>query len=298
MPFYTGYTNSMKLRPLIVLAGPTASGKSGMAIKLAKAINGVIINADSRQIYKELQIGTARPSETDMESIPHYLYGHVSVKDTYNIYRYQKDVFKLLKEIPLTQVPILVGGTGLYIDCVIYNYILQENNTHELREELSLMDLTTLQAKVPSTIFDKLNNSEKHNSRRLIRIIEKGENQIQKGEPFPHKYFVLDLPTNILQKNVKSRIEKMIEEGLIEENKYIRDNKLNSLAASNSIGYKEFDGYFEQTKNIDNVKIEIYKNTLKYIKRQKTWFKRNPESIWTNDFDLILKESQNLLKNF
>lgn len=297
MPCCIVSTNNMVLSPLIIIAGPTASGKSSIAIKLAKKINGVIINADSRQIYKELQIGTARPLPKDMERIPHYLYGHISVKDNYNIYKYQKDVFNILTKIPQEQVPILVGGTGLYIDSIVYNYKLEENNKNTLRKELTEMSLKDLQSKVPDSTLELLNNSDRNNKRRLIRIIEKGTNSMEKGEPFPHKYFVLDISTDILKQNVKNRAENMIKEGLIEENKILREAHLTNLPALNSIGYTEFNGYFEGDKNISQVQDEIYKNTLKYIKRQKTWFRRNPNVIWTNDFDLILEESKSLLKS-
>ncbi len=288
----------MNLRPIIVIAGPTASGKSDIAIRLAQDINGEIVNADSRQIYSELSIGTAKPSEEEFSSVPHYLFGHVSVKDDYNIYKYQKDVFQVLEHISKDKTPILVGGTGLYIDSIIYNYVLEENNFHKSRKDLSLLNTKQLQSEIPQNILSKLNNSDRNNPRRLIRIIEKGINDIQKKTPFPHKYFVIDIPKDIIEQRVKERIETMFTKGLIEENKVLREQHLENCPALNSIGYSEFNNYFNGNKTIEEIKSEIYKNTLKYIKRQKTWFKRNSESTWTNDYDLILKESKNLLANF
>ncbi|MDD4382490.1 MAG: tRNA (adenosine(37)-N6)-dimethylallyltransferase MiaA [Candidatus Dojkabacteria bacterium] len=126
---------------IIVIAGTTASGKSSLALKLAKDINGIIINGDSRQIYKEISIGTSKPSIEEMNNIPHYLYSFVSVKEKYNIYKYQKDVSKILSKLPQNVIPIIVGGTGLYIDSVIYNYNLsKETKGKELKHIYFVVD--------------------------------------------------------------------------------------------------------------------------------------------------------------
>jgi tRNA dimethylallyltransferase len=121
---------------IIVIAGTTASGKSSLSLKLANKVNGVIINGDSRQIYKEISIGTSKPNIHDMADIPHYLYGFVSVKDKYNIYKYQRDISKVLNNIPKDKIPIIVGGTGLYIDSVIYNYNLSKKSKGEALKHL------------------------------------------------------------------------------------------------------------------------------------------------------------------
>lgn len=291
----------MNPRPLIVIAGPTATGKSDIAIKLAKAINGVIINADSRQIYKEMSIGTARPSKDQIAQVPHFLYGTISVKDPYNIYEYQQDVFELLKTIPEGQIPILVGGTGLYVDSIIYNYNLvqSEKIQNQSRGALENFSVQQLQQQIPEDVLAQLNNSDKNNPRRLQRIIERGNSLPEKQlttPTFPNRYFVIDLPQDILKTRVEQREDRMIENGLIEENKRLREEELNRYPACNSIGYSEFDGYFENEKSIGEVKDEIVANTMHYIKRQRTWFKRNKSAIWTTDFDLIQKESENLLK--
>jgi len=291
----------MNFRPIIVIAGPTATGKSDIAIKLAKDINGVIINADSRQIYQEMSIGTAKPSKEQMAQVPHFLFGTVSMRDTYNIYEYQKDVFKLLETIPATQVPILVGGSGMYIDSVIYNYNLvqSEKIQDQSRGALENFSVQQLQQQIPEDILSQLNNSDRNNPRRLQRIIERGNSLPEKQLTtpiFPNRYFVLDLPTEILKTRIETRVDQMIENGLIEENKQLREQGLDKYPACNSIGYSEFDGYFENEKTIGDVKAEIVANTMHYVKRQRTWFKRNKNAIWTTDFDLILKESENLLK--
>jgi tRNA dimethylallyltransferase len=170
---------------------------------------------------------------------------------------------------------------------------------NQSRGDLENFSIQQLQQQIPEDILSQLNNSDKNNPRRLQRIIERGNSLPEKRLTtpiFPCKYFVLDLPTEILKERVRKRVDQMIENGLIEENKRLREEGLNKYSACNSIGYSEFDGYFENEKTIGEVKDEIATNTMHYIKRQRTWFKRNQGAIWTTDFDLILKESENLLK--
>jgi len=276
---------------VIVIAGPTASGKSKIALQLAKDINGVIINGDSRQIYKELQIGTARPLESEFENIPNYLYGHVSVKEKYNIYKYQKDVKRVLQNLPKEKIPIIVGGTGLYVDSVVFNYILKESNTSSHREDLDSMSIEQLHSMIDPNLLNQLNESDIVNPVRLRRIIDKQGNEHKKGEALKHLYFVIDIPKEQLHKNIEKRVDEMFSKGLLEENKIIREKGLEKYSALHTIGYQEFDEYFNGTKTLEEVKFEIIKNTKRYAKRQKTWFRRNRNTIWTDDYDLILESS-------
>lgn len=230
---------------IIVIAGTTASGKSTLSLKLAKEINGVIINGDSRQIYKEISIGTSKPNKSDMGNIPHYLYSFVSVKDKYNIYKYQRDVSKVLNKIPKDKIPIIVGGTGLYIDSVIYNYNLSKKS---------------------------------------------------KGGALEHLYFVVDKPKDILKENIRKRVDEMFAKGLLEENIYIRKKKLSKYPSLKTIGYAEFDEYFEKKKKLEEVKNEIVKNTIDYAKRQRTWFRRNKDAIWESNYNMLLDRSNKFIK--
>ena len=283
--------------PIIVIAGPTASGKSSIAIKLAKDIDGVIINADSRQIYKEISIGTARPSKEEMATIPHYLYGHISIKENYNIYRYQKDVQRILNKLPKGKVPILVGGTGLYIDSIIFNYNLSDSNVDlEKREKLNNLSIKELKKLIDPKILKILNKSDQNNPVRLVRIIEKGEYLDKKGEILKHKYFVVDIEKEILNKKIEKRVEEMIDSGLIEENMKVREKGLDRYTALKIIGYQEFGGYFDKQKSLNDVKKEIVKNTKKYAKRQRTWFRKHKHAIWTDNYDSIREESLKLIK--
>ena len=284
------------MRSIIVIAGPTASGKSGIAIDLAKRINGVIINADSRQIYKELSIGTAKPSESEMENIPHYLYGYVSITEEYNIHKYQKDVLELIKTIPDDKQIILVGGTGLYIDSVIFGYDLDaERDNHEQRGELTSKTLEDLQSKIAPDVLELLNESDRNNPRRLVRIIEReGVISTRNTSPvFPCKYFVVDFPKEILEKNVMQRVEEMFKQGLEMEARDAFEKGYYQYPALQSIGYQEFLPYFEKAPQytLKDVKDAIVRNTMRYIKRQKTWFRRNPNAIWVTSLEQILSHN-------
>ncbi len=281
------------MRSIIVIAGPTASGKSKIAIDLAKRLDGVIINADSRQVYKELLIGTARPTIAEMDDIQHYLFGHVSVTEQYNIHKYQKEVINLIDTLPEEKQIILVGGTGLYIDSVIFGYDLDsENDNKKQREELSSLTLEDLQSRLSLDILNQLNESDRNNPRRLIRIIEKeGVTTLRNTIPiYPCKYFVLDVSKEDLDRNVRDRVERMFEQGLEKEAYDAFAKGYYKYPALQSIGYQEFLPYFEKTSGytLEDVEEVIIKNTMKYIKRQKTWFRRNHNVIWVKNLEDIL----------
>lgn len=285
----------MNKRPIIVIAGCTASGKSDVAIKLAKEINGVIINADSRQVYKEISIGTAKPTPDEIEDgvfiidgIKHYLYSYISVKQQYNLYQYQKDVFTLLKKLPVNVTPILVGGTGLYIDSVVYNYKLKENPKKEINIDLESLSVKELQKMIGSKKLEKLNKSDKENPRRLMHIIKHGLPSVKKGKALNHLYFFLDIDVDTIKKNIRLRVEKMFEAGLINENELIHKERLNIYPALDTIGYREFDGYFNGEKSIQEVKEEIITHTNQYAKRQRTWFRRNENVEYVKSLEEIL----------
>lgn len=276
---------------IIVIAGPTASGKSRIALQLAKDINGVLINGDSKQIYKELRIGTSRPLESEFENIPHYLFGHISIKEKYNVYKYQKEVYSLLKVIPKDKIPIIVGGTGLYIDSVIYNYKLQKEIYSSKKRILEDKDVKELQKMITPLVLKQLNESDIRNPIRLKRIIEKGDIVKQKGDKMNALYFVINIKKELLEKQIEKRTVQMFNDGLLEENIYLRNNDLINSTSPKIIGYKEFDKYFAGSKTIKEVQLDIIKNTKRYAKRQRTWFKRNDDTIWTDSYNLILEKS-------
>lgn len=288
-------------RKIIVIAGPTASGKSDIGIRLAKEINGYIINGDSRQIYKELNIGTAKPifdkkikgKEYILNGVKHFLYDYINPKDNFSLYKYQKDVERVLSEND--GIPILLGGTGLYIDSVVFNYDLVENKQNI--KQLENKDIKELQ-NIAKSFINEMNDSDRNNKHRLIRAIQRGGVNTKKGKMLNHLYFVIDLDKEILTKKVKERIDKMFSNGLLQENtSLINKGYTYSDRGMNSIGYIEFKEYFEGKISIEEVKEKIFKNTMSYIKRQKTWFRRNKKSIWTNDYNTIYQNSSNFISN-
>ncbi|OGC44285.1 hypothetical protein A3J98_00515, partial [candidate division WS6 bacterium RIFOXYC1_FULL_33_10] len=225
---------------IIVIAGPTASGKSDIAITLAKKINGYIINGDSRQVYKYLNIGTAKPvfqnSEYTIDGIKHYLYDFVDPKDSFTLFDYQLAVKDILKKEK--GIPILVGGSGLYIDSVVFNYILSKN--HNIDTTLQSKSIEELK-ELAKEYLPNMNESDRENKHRLIRAIQRKGSTHKKGDMLNSIYFVLDIEKEILEKRVEERIERMFKEGLLEENislskkGYTYEDK-----GMNSIGYIEF----------------------------------------------------------
>lgn len=279
---------------VVVIAGPTASGKSDIGLKLAKVINGYIINADSRQLYKELNIGTAKPQPDNIHSdgtwiiggIEHYLYDMVSPNESFTLFEYQNAVQEVLeRKKSSNQTPILLGGTGLYIDSVVFNYDLKQN---DLTDDLSSYTLSQLQELAKDFLPD-MSESDRSNRHRLIRAIQRGGLNKARGKPLDHMYFVIDVEKEKLRKKVIQRVNSMFEEGLEEENKRLLDKgytyKDNALR---SIGYQEFEEYFNGRKSIEMVKEDIIKHTMQYIKRQRTWFRRNKNSVWVNSYESIV----------
>jgi tRNA dimethylallyltransferase len=292
--------------PIVVIAGPTASGKSQIAISLAKKINGYIINADSRQVYKELKIGTAQPKperiDNDIwyiENVRHLLYGYRSLTNPLNISVYQNDV----QDVFNTQegVSILVGGTGLYIDCIVYNYDLKNEDIDvKLREKLSKLSTEKLQALINPNILKDMNNSDRGNPRRLIRVIEReqmGKKDINRkeNEPLEHIYFAVNIPREELKKRIAKRIDLMFEQGLEKEVKELFNRYDSNLPSFNTIGYQEFREYFNGKKTLKEVQEEILTHTYQYAKRQKTWFKKNRSTIWTEDINTIVQEAEQFI---
>lgn len=277
---------------IIVISGPTASGKTDIAVKLAKELNGYIINGDSRQVYKYLTIGTSKPvEEIENSGIRHFLYDIADPKDNFTIYEYQSKVQKVLDTEK--GIPIIVGGSGLYIDSIVFNYDLKQNINNE---DLSSLSLEELQKKA-SKYIKYMTESDKKNRHRLIRAIQRGGLGRQSGNELNNIYFVLDIPMDNLIANIENRVNKMFENGLLEENE-----KLLSMGYTykdrgmRSIGYMEFEPYFDGLISIEYVKEEIVKHTIDYAKRQRTWFKRNRNAIWVDNYEDILYFASNFIR--
>lgn len=273
---------------IVVIAGATATGKTQISQKLATEFNGYILNGDSRQVYKELNIGTAKPTPEEIEEsgVEHRLFGHVSINEEYNLYRYQKEAKEVLKEkekkkLKKEENAFIVGGTGLYIDSVVYNYKLKETPQREDLENLSLKEL---QERVGDDLKN-FNESDSKNPRRLMSFLQRGKRNFEKGKPLNHIYIVLDKDFETIEQNIQKRIEKMFKEGLLEENLKLFEQGLHHRVST--IGYSEFRDFFDKKITLEEVKERIFLNTRQYAKRQITWFRRNKNAKWAKDYEEI-----------
>jgi len=291
----------MKKSKLIVILGPTASGKSEMALGLAKKFKGEIISADSRQIYKEMDIGTAKPKNN--QKIVHYLIDIKRPNQEFNVALFKKSAIKIIKDIQRRgKTPFLVGGTGLYIKAIVDNlYFPTVVPQLKLREKLEKKS-----AKELFKIYKKLDPKgakfiDKENKRRLIRAIEvcriTGKpfwEQRKKEEPiFEVLQIGIKLPKKILKKNIEKRIEKMFKDGLEKETRSLV-KKYGLIPPLQTIGYQEWKEFFEGKINKEEVKKLIVQHTNKFAKRQMTWFKKDKRINWVKN----RKEAENIIRIF
>ena len=278
---------------LIVIVGPTAIGKTALAIKLAKHYKTEIISADSRQFYKELNIGTAKPSNKQLQSIRHHLIDNISISDNYNISQFESDAKENIDNLFKTKdYAIVVGGSGLYINTILYGIDKMPKVDDSLREKLNseylnngLRNLHDKLKKLDPISYEKI---DLDNHRRVIRALEV---TISSKKPYSsflkdsnrkpgYNEIIIGLNANRtrLHSMINKRVEEMIECGLVEEVKKLRKFKhLNSL---NTIGYKEIFDYLEDKINLEQAIENIKTNTRRYAKRQITWFKSNKMINW------------------
>ena len=280
---------------VIVIAGPTASGKSDIGIKLAKKLNGTIISADSMQIYKGLDVGTAKVTSEEMQGIKHELIDIVDIDTNFSVSDYKNLCYEKIGEILLDgKLPIIVGGTGLYINAVVNN--MQFNESDKLLEkdvEDKLKDITAGKtSKELYEILQKLDskaaqNIDANNDKRIIRAIKLcllgiKKSSIDERNDLWHKnesnynflVVYVDMPRNILYDKINKRVDQMVDMGILDEVKMLYSLDDKNITACQAIGYKEFFGYLEGTKKLEEC-IELLKQkTRNYAKRQITWFKK------------------------
>jgi len=298
-----------KTYKVIAIIGPTASGKSGLAIQLAKEFNGEIVNADSRQIYKYMDIGTAKDSDDDpndelytVDGIVHHLIDFVDPKRNFSVAEFQKLAYEKIQNITERgKLPFLVGGTGLWVDAVCKGFVFPKSEQQRsLRDKLAdktADELFDILYEINPNRLEKLNKSDLLNPVRLIRAIE-----IEMGKQDPNnstssdskelqiESLYLSPKTNIeqLEQRIYARVDKMFEAGLIDENKRLLEMGYTyDLPSMSGIGYKEFEGYFEGKRNLNEVKEEIKLRTRQYAKRQITWFKKNETIQYVNPDEAI-----------
>ena len=304
----------MQKNKVIVICGPTASGKTALSIELAKKINGEIVSCDSMQIYKDMDIGTAKPTVEEMQGIKHYLIGYVSPEQRYSVADYKIDAKKAIKEIiEKGKMPIVVGGTGLYLDSLIYeieyqDIKLDEQYRNKLEEEVEKQGLEKLYEKAKQIDPKAIEKISPNDKKRILRILEiyhatgktKTEQEIEsrkKEVEYDYKVYALNWDRQKLYNRINKRVDMMIEQGLVEEVKQILDKYDNFPTAMQGLGYKEvveyLNGNLTKEEMIEKIKIE----TRRYAKRQLTWFRKNKQTIWLNAEDMIQDNIQKILKD-
>lgn len=276
-------------KKVIVITGPTGVGKTKMSVSIAKLLDGEIINCDSMQIYKGLNIGTAKIKEEEKEGIPHYLFDIKNVNEDYSIYDYQIDARKIIDDIlSRGKTPILVGGTGLYIKSAIYDYKLNKEKSNNDYEDYTKEELYDMLVKIDPKI-----KIDKDNKRRLVRAlnyyIENGKmiSSNKTNELVYDTIFVgLTTERSKLYSIINSRVDKMIDDGLIKEVKSFFDNKIHTKPLVNGIGYKELYGYFDDKLTLGESVDLIKSNSRHYAKRQYTFLRNQLDVKWFNvDFE-------------
>jgi len=281
---------------ILCVVGPTGVGKTKLSVALAKKYNAIIINADAMQVYKGLDIGTAKIKESEKESVPHFLFDIKDVKENYTVYDYQKDARKILEENKDKNI-VFVGGTGLYLKAALYNYVFNEEENNNNYDMLTNEELYKLCKEKDENMDIHLNNRK-----RLIRFLNK--EKVEKEDCFQiYDATFIGLTTNreLLYERINNRVEEMFDEGLLEEVKYFYDNNIYSKAINTGIGYKELYKYFNKEINLDEAKELIKKNSRHYAKRQYTWFNNQMDVIWFNvdfkNFDNTINEVINYIDN-
>lgn len=288
---------------IIVIAGPTATGKTKLSVELAKEYNAVIINADSTAIYKEPLIATAKVTEEEKEGIPHYMLDLISLDEEYTIYDFQKEGRALIdKLISENKNIIIVGGSGLYIKALLYNYNLEETTPDKV--DYSMYSNEELKSQADE--IDINNNIHVNNRQRLERYItyfNKTGKTISKTDEINQKLYDftligLDAPREIIYERINKRVDQMFESGLLEEAE--RLYKENYKNYTNIIGYRELNEYFKNNITLEEAKEQIKQNTRHYAKRQFTWFKNQMDDIkWFNvnyeDFNQTINEIKKYL---
>lgn len=280
---------------LIVIAGPTASGKTALAIQLAKHFKCDIISADSRQFFKEMTIGTAKPTKEELAEIPHHFINNLSIHQNIDIGEYTQSVNSFLENyFQKNEFAILVGGSGLYIDAVLFGLDEQPGSDANIRDSLEqqflkegIESLQNELQKIDPEYFEKVDINNPHRLMRAIevfRISGKPYSSFRSGKKLNNHYkthlFCLDLPREILYNRINERVDKMMENGLENEAKDLFP--LKHLQALQTVGYKELFDYFEN-KTDKKTAIELIKqNTRRYAKRQLTWFRKNKDYVWIN----------------
>lgn len=297
-------------RPLIILTGPTAVGKTSLSLSLAKELDGEIVSADSMQVYRYMDIGTAKIREEERQGIPHHLIDVLDPWEDFNVVRFQKMAREALEEIwERGHIPIVTGGTGFYIQALLYDIHFTENNEDSsLRKDLENYARENGAEALHSRLaeVDEKAASQIHfnNVKRVIRalefyyqtgkkISEHNEEERKRTSPYDFKYFVLNDEREHLYARINQRVDLMMEEGLVEEVQKLKEMGCDSTMVSmQGLGYKEILSYLEGECTLDEAVYKIKRDTRHFAKRQITWFKRERDVIWLHKPDYDYDETK------
>ena len=288
---------------VVVIVGPTASGKTALSIELAKKLDGEIISSDSMQIYKDMDIGTAKVTKEEAQGIKHYLVDFVSPDQRYTVSDFKRDAEAAIKEIlNKGKVPIVVGGTGLYVNSLIYGIEYQDMKIdEEYRNELmnraeDPVELEKMWDEANTIDPDAMQKISKNDKKRIVRVLEiykstgktKTEHEIlsrQKGVEYDYKVFGISMDRQKLYERINLRVDLMIEAGLEEEIRNLLNKYEQFPTAMQGLGYKEVKEYFDGILTREEMIEKIKQESRRYAKRQLTWFRRNEEIIWLDKDD-------------
>ena len=296
-------------QPLIVLTGPTAVGKTKASIGLAKEIGGEIISADSMQVYKHMDIGSAKISSQEMEGVPHYLIDVLEPEEEFHVVRFQQMAKEAMKQIYANgHIPILVGGTGFYIQAVLYDIDFTENKgepayRRELEEYAKIHGARMLHDRLRAADPKAAKEIHAHNVKRVIRALEyhhltgecisaHNERERARKSPYEFRYFVLNDVRSRLYERIDNRVEQMIEKGLLQEVEALKTRGCKrNMVSMQGLGYKELFAYLEGEITLEEAVYKIKRDTRHFAKRQITWFKREKQVIWIEKNQLDYDET-------
>ncbi len=289
----------MLSRNLIIIAGPTAIGKTSLSIEIAKIYNCPILSADSRQFYKEMDIGTSKPTDIEMEGVPHYFINSRSVTDEYNVGKYENDAINLIETLFQTNsCIILVGGSGLFINAVCCGFDELPQANEEIRNEINLLftrqGIEGLQQALKKHDINYYLKVDLNNIRRISRALEvclitgKTYTELRKGEIKNRNFNIIKIGLNalrpLLYNRINQRVDQMMLDGLLNEVKSLQ--KFKHLNALQTVGYKELFNYLEGNADFKSTIELIKRNTRRYAKRQLTWFLKDKEIEWFEPYQL------------
>jgi tRNA dimethylallyltransferase len=287
-------------KPLIIIAGPTAVGKTSLSVKLAKEIGGEIISADSMQVYKYMDIGTAKVTKEETQGIKHHLIDVLEPDEEFNINIFQNSAKKSIEEITQNKKnPIMVGGTGFYIQSIIYDIDFEntrKDNSYreELQKEAALSGNEYVHDKLKDIDLVSYNKIHPNNLKRVIRALEyyketgkpislHNEIESQKESPYNLLFYVLGMDRELLYERIDRRVDIMIEQGLVEEVQKLKEMGYSKdLVSMKGLGYKEIYGYLNGEYDLDRAIYILKRDTRHFAKRQITWFKREKNVRWLN----------------